>query len=68
MSAQLQSFAPVARAIAELFAPHVEVVIHDAANGKIAFIANAFSKRKVGDESLIESEPALVGADPVTSV
>ena len=65
---QLLSFAPVAQAIADLFAPHVEVILHDAASGKIAFIANAFSKRKVGDESLIDSEPALVDADPVSGV
>jgi len=68
VSTSLLSFAPVAQAVAELFAPHVEVVLHDAASGQIAFIANAFSKRKAGDESLIGNEPALVDADPLSGV
>lgn len=43
-----------ADAIAELLRPHAEVVVHDARTGKIAHIANAFSKRIIGDQSLID--------------
>jgi len=42
---------PVADAIAALFRPHVEVVVHDLVTMKIAHIANPISKRKVGDSS-----------------
>lgn len=47
----------VAEAITLLLHPHAEVVIHDLKTGKIAAIYNNFSKRKVGDESLIEDLP-----------
>lgn len=53
MSALKQYF-PVAQAIALLLHPHGEVVIHDLKTGRIAAIYNNFSKRNVGDESLIE--------------
>lgn len=44
----------VAEAIQGLLYPYGEVVIHDLKTGRIAAIYNNFSKRKVGDESLIE--------------
>lgn len=50
----LELYFPVAQAINILLHPHGEVVIHNLKTGKIAAIYNNFSKRKVGDESLIE--------------
>lgn len=44
----------VAQAINVLLHPYSEIVIHDLKTGQIAAIYNNFSKRKVGDESLIE--------------
>lgn len=49
--ASLAPHFPVADAIAALFRPHVEVVVHDLRAMKIAHIANPISKRKVGDSS-----------------
>lgn len=53
----LDDYFPVAQAITALLHPHAEVVIHDLKTGQIAAIYNPFSKRKVGDESLIEELP-----------
>ncbi|MEW9570378.1 transcriptional regulator [Rhodanobacter sp. Si-c] len=47
----LARYFPIAEAVAALFKPHVEVVIHDLARNQIAYIANAFSRRRVGDSS-----------------
>jgi predicted transcriptional regulator YheO len=47
----LTCFFPVADAVAVLFRPHVEVVIHDLARGTIAYIANPISRRQAGDSS-----------------
>ena len=49
----------IADAIATLFCPHVEVVVHDAASGRIAHISNALSKRRVGDDSLMSEDHML---------
>lgn len=57
MPKTLSHYIPVCDAIARLFQPHVEVVLHDLHTGKIAHISNAYSKRKVGDSSLIDEEP-----------
>lgn len=53
-----------ADAIAELLRPHAEVVVHDAKTGRIAHIANAFSKRVVGDLSLIDGGDELESQGP----
>lgn len=50
----LKDYYSVAQAITALLHPHAEVVIHDLKTGNIAAIYNNISKRKVGDESLIE--------------
>jgi predicted transcriptional regulator YheO len=50
------AYSPVCDAIAELFAPHAEVVLHDLAKERIAYIANSFSKRRAGDSSLADPE------------
>lgn len=58
MSHPLTPFIPVCDAIATLFSPHVEAVLHDLDSGLIFHIANAFSKRRPGDSSLNEAELA----------
>lgn len=45
--------------IAALLFPDLEAVVHDIRSGLIAHIANGFSKRKVGDASLICDLPEL---------
>lgn len=50
----LSQFA-VADGIATLFAPHVEVVVHDLSTETIAYIANSMSHRDVGDPSQLGS-------------
>jgi predicted transcriptional regulator YheO len=54
----------IADAIALLFKPQVEVVLHDLAEDRIVHIAGAFSRRRAGDASLndIEDIRALPGA------
>lgn len=60
MSHPLAPFVPVCDAVATLFSPHVEAVLHDLETGLIFHIANAFSKRRPGDSSL--NEAGLVSA------
>lgn len=50
----LRLYFSTAEAISLLFYPDAEVVLHDLISGRIAAIYNNFSKRKVGDESLLE--------------
>lgn len=50
----LNSYFSTAEAISLLFCPYAEVVLHDLNSGLIVAIYNNFSKRKVGDESLLE--------------
>lgn len=52
----LKEYFSVAQAITALLQPYAEVVIHDLKTGKIAAIYNNFSKRAVGEESLIEED------------
>jgi len=65
MQRSLGSYVPICDAIAALFHPRVEVVLHDLATRKIFYIANSFSKRRAGDSSLNEPEAAFAGADEV---
>jgi predicted transcriptional regulator YheO len=58
MSHPLTPFIPICDAIATLFSPHVEAVLHDLESGLIFHIANAFSKRRAGDSSLNEADLA----------
>jgi len=53
----LLAYNAVAEAISLLLYPYGEVIIHDLKSGTIAAIYNNLSKRKVGDESLIEELP-----------
>ncbi len=50
----LDLYKPVAEAISALLFPHAEVVLHDLKTKCIAAIFNNVSKRKVGDESLLD--------------
>ena len=50
----LKSYFSIAEAISLIFHPDAEVILHDLKSGLIAAIYNNFSKRKVGDESLLE--------------
>ena len=45
---------PIADGIAALFHPHVEVVVHDLAGQRVAYIANNLSRRALGDDSALE--------------
>jgi D-arginine utilization repressor len=65
MSKPLSSYVPICDAIAALFHPHVEVVLHDLSTGKIFYIANCFSKRRADDSSLNEPEAAFAGTGQV---
>jgi D-arginine utilization repressor len=65
MRLPLSSYVPICDAIAALFHPHVEVVLHDLATRKIFYIANSFSKRRAGDSSLNEPEAAFAGTNEV---
>lgn len=70
---QLASYVPVADAIAAVFKPHAEVVIHDLGSGTIRHIANRMSPRKTGDDSLAELDDlgslddAVIGPYPKTN-
>ena len=50
---------PTAEAIARLFHPYVEVVLHSIEENRIVAIFNPFSGRMVGDDSLIEDVQGL---------
>ncbi|MCP4901995.1 MAG: hypothetical protein GY906_33945 [bacterium] len=55
----LRSFDTIAESLAKLLHPHVEVVVHDIKSNSISAIYNPFSKRTVGDSSLIDDVQAL---------
>lgn len=54
MNKELLRYLSIAEAISLLLHPHAEVVIHDLATNTIAAIFNSFSKRSVGDASLLQ--------------
>jgi predicted transcriptional regulator YheO len=49
MNTQLKPYIPLCDALAALFHPHVEVVLHDLKSKRLVHIANAFSARRAGD-------------------
>lgn len=55
---EIGRFIPAAKAIAGLLYPHAEVVLHDIKTNTIAALFNGFSKRKAGENSLLEGEDA----------
>ncbi|BAN46834.1 transcriptional regulator [Metapseudomonas resinovorans] len=56
----LDNYRAIADAIATLFFPHAEVVLHDLRTQKIDYIANNISKRSVGDDAALED---MLGED-----
>lgn len=54
MSKELNKYAGIAQAISMLLHPYAEVVLHNLSTGRIAAIYNNLSRRKVGEESLLE--------------
>lgn len=58
---RLAAYLPICDGIAALFQPYVEVVLHDLETETVVYIANNFSKRELGESSLmheIEFEPS----------
>ncbi|MGM9454023.1 helix-turn-helix transcriptional regulator [Legionella bozemanae] len=56
MKKAIKNFLPTAEAIQRLLYPYAEVIVHDVTQNKIAAIYNPFSKRRVGDPSLLEQD------------
>ena len=56
MGSMLSQYISIADALAKLFHPHAEVVIHDIKNDIIFHIANPYSGRKVGDPSNLKAD------------
>ncbi|WP_153784843.1 transcriptional regulator [Pseudomonas sp. EMN2] len=50
----LDNYRAIADAIATLFFPHAEVVLHDLRSQKVDYIANNLSKREIGDDAALE--------------
>ncbi|CRM72126.1 MULTISPECIES: helix-turn-helix transcriptional regulator [Pseudomonas] len=50
----MQNFRGIADAIATLFFPHAEVVLHDLRTQTVDYIANNLSKRSLGDDSSLD--------------
>lgn len=59
MSPELERYRPIAEAISLLLSPHVEVIIHDFKTKCVGAIFNNLSKRKIGDESLLDEMEKL---------
>jgi len=54
MNEELKNHFVTADAIAKLLEPYVEVVIHDVETETVAYIANNYSKREIGEPSLFD--------------
>ena len=50
----LDNYRAIADAIATLFFPHAEVVLHDLRTQKVDYIANNISKREIGDDAALD--------------
>ena len=50
---ELAAYAPVCDAIALLFQPYAEVVLHDLSTETVVYLSNPFSKRELGEPSLL---------------
>ena len=62
----LSAFPPLCDAIALLLQPQAEVVLHDLGSETVAYIANPFSRREIGEPSLLheidfQPDVALIG-------
>lgn len=56
ISSTVRQAGPMAEAIEKLLYPYAEVVLHDLASNRVAYIFNSFSKRKRGSDSLLEKQ------------
>lgn len=54
MDQEFEVLVPVAEALVKLLYPYIEVVFHDLRTKRIVAIFNNFSRRTVGDDSLLE--------------
>ncbi|MBI2790876.1 MAG: PAS domain-containing protein [Gammaproteobacteria bacterium] len=63
MKRAIKAFLPAAEAIQRLLNPHAEVVIHDIKQNKIVAIYHPFSKRRVGDSSLLTQEEEIAALE-----
>ena len=59
MKKTIKAFLPAAQAIQRLLHPYAEVVVHDIKQNKIVAIYHPFSKRKVGDSSMLTKEEEM---------
>ncbi|MGE8416860.1 helix-turn-helix transcriptional regulator [Pseudomonas sp.] len=55
---RIKNYTTIADCIATLLFPHAEVVLHDLRSQSVVYIANNISKRKIGDDSALETLPA----------
>jgi predicted transcriptional regulator YheO len=53
LAPELAAYAPVCDAIALLFQPYAEVVLHDLSTETVVYLSNPFSKRELGEPSLL---------------
>ena len=60
MTPELAPYLPVCDAVALLFRPHAEVVLHDLGSQSVVHIAGNFSQRVLGEPSLLDE----IGFDP----
>ncbi len=54
MHPELERYARICDAVALLFQPYAEVVLHDVASETVVYIAGTFSKRVLGEPSLLD--------------
>jgi predicted transcriptional regulator YheO len=60
MQAGLERYARICDAISLLFQPYAEVVLHELSSQTVVYIAGNFSKRVLGEPSLLDE----IGFDP----
>jgi D-arginine utilization repressor len=71
LAPELTAYAPVCDAIALLFQPYAEVVLHDLSTETVVYLSNPFSKRELGEPSLlheIDFKPSDVIIGPYEKV
>ncbi len=56
----LSGYFPICDALALIFGQQIEVVIHDLRTGRVAYIANPYSGRRVGEDSLLDVEESEI--------
>ncbi len=51
----LNHYIPICVSLRRLMPNTLEIVLHDLTSGKVAYIENSFSPRKIGDDSLLDT-------------